>query len=1123
MYLSMLEKRADIIMLQEHWLHNREKQALQEFLTDFLCLVKCFDDDKTSDPTERRRGHAGVAICVNKTLQNLVELLPDGCNRVIAIRLNIKQPLVLICVYMPTRGGNITIEDFKSVLDELSEIIEKYLPTSDIIIGGDMNASLHRNERKIPRDIVFDEFLKSNGLSIPSTCKKQSTFFHFNNRDESQIDYFVETSALVKKYLSFNREFQNLSTHDPIMISINCCIDRMDISTSDPRPLRIKWDKIDKQKYENLLQERLTEFNDVAVVETSENIENILTKFSDIIVTTAESLCPKRKKLFKRKRDWTPEMTEIVKEGKFHYWKWKNEGNKDNKSSINYIRMKVQKKKLRSAQRRLAAEKRENTYTKIMELNENNDKQFFALVNKQRNSRPSTTSILKVNNRLYNNSASILGAWAEYFEDLASPSVQDRFDSKFFNLVNNDIEILTDIFLSTREPIQEVTEYELNKCILSFKNGKAPDVDKFTIEHLKYGGQTVINILTKLINLIFKTVAVPNNLKIGIGCPLFKNGGKPKEDPNSYRRITITSAIGKTIEKLHLSRNKSSIKNQQSRLQKGFTEGESPTVAGLVVTELRIEAKEKRLPIYIGLTDAKKAFDIVWHAGLFREMHKMNISGDNWLLFRAWYEDLTTKVKWEGNYSRGFKEKQGVRQGGVWSPTAYKVFINSLLKIYEENKIGSYIGSIYCGAPTVADDVTLIANDPYDLQTMINIQMDHANKFRYTISEQKSCVLKIGDKSEHSWYMNDQKLNTPINATHLGIKRDIHSKFGVKEVVPDRIQTARKTVYALMGAGLYGLNGINPKVSVHMIKCFVIPRLLYGLDIIRLTKTDIAKLSVYYIQLLKQIQHLPSRTANSAVLVLTGQLPIESEIHKKMLSLFRNIADNHGSVERSIAQRQLALKTRDSESWFIQIIKLTEMYELPSPIEVMDLVPEKHIWKKLVYNAVNDYWKNILILEARTKVSMKMLNVDNFKAGVVHNIWESCGSELLSVKRACVKAKIISGTYTLQADRAKFNGNRSSSLCPLCFKQSEDLMHFLIKCNSLEGVRRKFIMLLRNLLNDKINALLVDDLFNVEDNLLQLIVDCTKFQFLKQLWTTIERLSSSLCFGLHQKRTSLLL
>jgi hypothetical protein len=81
--------------------------------------------------------------------------------------------------------------------------------------------------------------------------------------------------------------------------------------------------------------------------------------------------------------------------------------------------------------------------------------------------------------------------------------------------------------------------------------------------------------------------------------------------------------------------------------------------------------------------------------------------------------------------------------------------------------------------------------------------------------------------------------------THLGIKRDTLSKFGVKDVVSDRVQTAIKTVYALMGAGLYGLNGINTTISVHMIKCFVIPRLLYGLDVIRLTKTDVTKLSSY--------------------------------------------------------------------------------------------------------------------------------------------------------------------------------------------------------------------------------------------------------------------------------------
>jgi hypothetical protein len=141
----------------------------------------------------------------------------------------------------------------------------------------------------------------------------------------------------------------------------------------------------------------------------------------------------------------------------------------------------------------------------------------------------------------------------------------------------------------------------------------------------------------------------------------------------------------------------------------------------------------------------------------------MNIYADNWLLFKERYQTLTTKVKWEGQISRGFEEKQGVRQGGVWSSTAYKVFINSLFKIYEENKIGCHIGSIFCGVPTVADDVTLIANDPHDLQTMLNIQMDHANKHRYIISDQKSCVLKIRDKTQCTWTMNDKNLNMPAN------------------------------------------------------------------------------------------------------------------------------------------------------------------------------------------------------------------------------------------------------------------------------------------------------------------------------------------------------------------------
>ena len=85
---------------------------------------------------------------------------------------------------------------------------------------------------------------------------------------------------------------------------------------------------------------------------------------------------------------------------------------------------------------------------------------------------------------------------------------------------------------------------------------------------------------------------------------------------------------------------------------------------GLIITELKLEAKKKTKPIIIALTDAQKAFDIVWHAGLMREMNKIGMSDDNWLLFQQWYTNLSSKIKWQGMMSRTITEKQGAAR---WS------------------------------------------------------------------------------------------------------------------------------------------------------------------------------------------------------------------------------------------------------------------------------------------------------------------------------------------------------------------------------------------------------------------------------------------------------------------------
>ena len=89
-----------------------------------------------------------------------------------------------------------------------------------------------------------------------------------------------------------------------------------------------------------------------------------------------------------------------------------------------------------------------------------------------------------------------------------------------------------------------------------------------------------------------------------------------------------------------------------------------------------------------------------------------------------------------------------------------------------------------------------------------------------------------------------------------------------------------------MGAGLYGLNGINPEVSVCIWQTYARPKLVYGLESVNLSKCDIQKLELYQRTLIRQILHLPERAVSSAMKILSGQLPVEAEIHKRRLTLY---------------------------------------------------------------------------------------------------------------------------------------------------------------------------------------------------------------------------------------------
>ena len=584
---------------------------------------------------------------------------------------------------------------------------------------------------------------------------------------------------------------------------------------------------------------------------------------------------------------------------------------------------------------------------------------------------------------------------------------------------------------TTHKPTPKVSCDEVSAAIQKLNNGKAADGKGIMAEHIKKASQDILRPLAYLFDLIFAEEKVPDDFKKGATISV------PKKDKDhllqeNHRGITLTNTICKIFENVLLSRIHPEIETKYSCLQRGFTSNTTSLSAALLVSELMNGAKDAGKNLFLASLDASKAFDVVDHASLLRRLYHLDIQPVIWSILKHLYDGSQCQVKSRAGLSDPFTLHQGVHQGRVTSTDLYKCYIDPILHRLEENKLGARIGPYYVGAPTCANDIVLAVHNPNQLQEMLSELVIFSERERYKLHSQKSMVLPLCSKSSNNywkecspWSMNDSSIQVSNQIKHLGIVWN--STPSPKDTIDDRIQTGRRATYALMGAGLHGLHGLNvlnPKEAWKLIDTVVEPRYLYGLEIMGLTDANKKEITAPAYQkktLIKQI-HLPDRVADEAVYLLLGALPVSARIDLNQLTLFRMTIANE-SVESRITERQLALKSAKSKSWFVEVNKLLNKYGLPSAHDLLAELPSKHLWKVLVHKAVHNFWNDKPRTEAEQKVSLKYLNVDNCKIGNTYQVWDTVHPHQRDVSRATIKAKLLTGFYTLQANKAKFNQN----------------------------------------------------------------------------------------------------
>ncbi|CAF1104257.1 unnamed protein product [Brachionus calyciflorus] len=153
----------------------------------------------------------------------------------------------------------------------------------------------------------------------------------------------------------------------------------------------------------------------------------------------------------------------------------------------------------------------------------------------------------------------------------------------------------------------------------------AAGIDKLNNNLLKNIGPNGINYLLKIINKSFKENTILPEWKIAKITMIPK---KPNDSHNidNYRPISLTCSIIKVIEKLVKFRLEKFLEENKiiNKFQSGFRRGKS-TIDNLFYFKQKcLEYFAQKMLVCGVIFDIEKAFDKVWHNGLFWKMDKID-------------------------------------------------------------------------------------------------------------------------------------------------------------------------------------------------------------------------------------------------------------------------------------------------------------------------------------------------------------------------------------------------------------------------------------------------------------------------------------------------------------------
>ena len=168
---------------------------------------------------------------------------------------------------------------------------------------------------------------------------------------------------------------------------------------------------------------------------------------------------------------------------------------------------------------------------------------FWKLVKKQKKRTSRTYPEIHENGNVYDDPDGVAKAFADYYEQVYTPSSDDAFDDEFHRTIEESYQRIVKECSNMTGYLPgghiKCTFEEISTLVNKLKRRKAPGPDQITYEHIIFGGPRIHRCIAKLFNGIILQGKIPYAWKKGFIVPLYKGGDKQKTSTNSYRPVAL--------------------------------------------------------------------------------------------------------------------------------------------------------------------------------------------------------------------------------------------------------------------------------------------------------------------------------------------------------------------------------------------------------------------------------------------------------------------------------------------------------------------------------------------------------------------------------------------------------